>query len=89
MENVLEREIAYYNEHRDELIEKHLGRFVLVKDESLIGVFNTIEQAISEGARRYGLSSFLVREVTRETEKEVFIPALSLGILNADSTRPV
>ncbi len=85
----LETEIAFFDKQKPELVEKYLGRFVLIRDSELIGVFNTIQEAIAAGARQFGLSSFLVREVKLEAEAELFIPALSLGLLNANSTRPV
>jgi len=48
-------------------------------------VFDTEEQAISEGARQFGLQPFLVRRV-HSKEQEVSIPALTLGILRANPT---
>lgn len=62
---------------------------MLVKDAELIGAFNTIDDALAEGARRFGLTPFLVRQVTATKEKEIDIPALKLGILRADSSRPI
>jgi hypothetical protein len=61
---MLEVEIAFYEEQRAELLARHAGMFVLIKGRELIGVFNTIEQALAEGARRFGLDSYLVRQVT-------------------------
>lgn len=86
---MLEKERQYFDENKAKLIAAHSGKFVLVKDAELIGAFNTIEEAISEGARRFGLSSFLVRQVTPDPAPDINIPALNLGILNANSTRPV
>lgn len=86
---MLEKERQYFLEHRDELVSRHLGRVVLIKDEELVGAFNTIEEALTEGTRRYGLTPFLVREVTATEEKEINIPALTLGLLRADSSRPI
>ena len=86
---MLEKERQYFLEHRDELVSRHLGKVVLIKDEELVGAFNTIEEALIEGTRRYGLTPFLVREVTATEEKEINIPALTLGLLRADSSRPI
>jgi len=85
----LVRERQYFSEHLAELIAQHLGKFVVIRDDELIGTFNTIEDALAEGARRFGLTPFLVRQVTNAEEKEINIPALTLGILRADSSRPV
>jgi hypothetical protein len=52
----------------------------IVKDDELINVFNTPDEALIEGARRFGLEPFLVRQVEQD-EKDVYVPALTLGIL--------
>lgn len=86
---MLEKERKFFDRKKAEFIGDHLGRFVLIREDKLVGVFNTIEEAMSEGARRFGLSPFLVRQVSNLVENEINIPALSLGILNANSTRPI
>ncbi len=84
---MLEKERKYFSEHRETLVSKYLGKFVVIKDEKFIKAFSAIDDALAEGARRYGLQSFLVREVTLE-EKKIDIPALTLGILRDNSSRP-
>jgi hypothetical protein len=83
--NMLDKEREYFETHRAEWLKKYPGKFVLVKDEELIGAFNTQQEALIEGARRFGTASFLVRQV-EQSEQVVYIPALTLGILRADST---
>ena len=85
--SMLDKERKYFEVHRDTWLKQHPGKFVLVKNEELIGVFNTQEEALVEGARRFGGESFLVRQV-EESEQLVYIPALTLGILRANSTHP-
>jgi hypothetical protein len=85
---MLEKERKYFETHRAEWLKQHSGKFVLVKEEELVGVYNTQQEALIEGARRFGTSSFLVRQV-EESEQLIYIPALILGILRADSTHPV
>ncbi len=82
---MLEEEMLYFNKHLSEWIVNHSDNFVLIKGHDLIGFYNTFDEALAEGARRFGLVSFLVRQVT-EKQNEVNIPALSLGILNAHFT---
>lgn len=77
---MLEKERTFFQQHREEWLSKFPGKFVLVKGEELIGAFNTPDDALIEGARRFGLDSFLVRRV-EQAEEDVYIPALTLGIL--------
>lgn len=79
---MLDIELAFYEEQRADLLARHAGMFALVKGRELIGVFNTIEEALGEGARRFGLDSYLIRQVAA-TEPEVRVPAYTLGILKA------
>jgi hypothetical protein len=80
---MLETEIKYYEKNKKEWLAKREDQFVLIKDEQLIGFYPTVESALSEGARLYGLGPYLVRQIL-EQEEEVYIPALSLGLINAD-----
>ena len=81
---MLDKERKYFETQRADWLKKHPGKFVLVKDEELIGVFNTQQEALIEGARRFGTDSFLVRQV-EESEQVVYIPALTLGILRVSA----
>jgi hypothetical protein len=87
----LETERKYFAEKQEEWKTAHPGKFVLVKGERLIGTFNRPEDAVAEGARLFGQESFLVRHVD-QVEKDVYIPALALGLLSplhASPTHPV
>ena len=80
---MLDQERAYFSEHVTEWVKETPGRFVVVKGQTLLGTFVTLDDALAAGARRLGLQSFLVREPGVEPE-EIRIPALALGILRAD-----
>jgi hypothetical protein len=85
---VLEEERRFYDEHLAEWLERYAERFVVVKGRELVAVTNTVDEALAEGARRFGLSPFLVRRVQSQPEI-VTIPALTLGLLHADFASPV
>ena len=85
---MLEQEREFFARNRAEWLRRHAGRVVLVKGERLVGVFNTIDEAVKEGARLFGLDSFLIRRV-EEIEETLSAPALTLGILDANATRSI
>ena len=89
METMLDKERQLFSDKHAELVSQHLGQFVVIKDETVIGAFNTMDEALAEGARRFGLQPFLVRQVTESINETVDIPALTLGILRADSSRSI
>jgi hypothetical protein len=45
------------------LSEGHEGRFVLIKREAIVGLYETAEAARAEGYRRYQLQGFLVHHI--------------------------
>lgn len=85
---MLDVERAYFDKSIAELEARFPGRFVLIKGEEIIGDFNTIQEALAEGTRRFGLEGFFVRQVGTP-QKAISIPALTLGILRANPTSTV
>lgn len=65
---MLEKEYNYFNIHRDEFIEKFKGKFIVIKNESVLGHFNTMQEAISETSKSHELGSFLVQECIPEEQ---------------------
>ncbi len=62
----LEGELAYFEEHKAEYLERFPGLFVLIKGEEMVGPFPGAEDAYAAGLSRYGLEPFLVRQVLEE-----------------------
>ena len=81
---MLDQERAYYTQHEPEWIVDHKGHFVVVKGTDVVGFFDTMNTALSTGASKFGMNSFLVRRVGEPSEP-VSIPALTLGLLGAGS----
>ena len=78
---MLEEERGYYDENLEEWLQKYSQRFVLVKGRTLIGTFDTHEDAERAAARRFGLESALIRRVQRH-QPVYSNPAYTLGLMN-------
>jgi hypothetical protein len=85
---MLEEEREIYDQNLGDWLTQYPGKFVAVVGRDVLGFFDTIDDALQAGAREVGLGSFLVRRV-QEVEENVSIPALSLGIIYADSAPPI
>lgn len=79
-DTVLNEEIQYFDESLEDWLKQYPGMVALVKGRNLIGVYNTEEEALAEGARRYQLQPYLIRHIVRE-QPNISVPALTLGIL--------
>jgi hypothetical protein len=59
----LERELETYNRLHDELVQ-HEGKYALIAEDHLIGVYDTHSDALNAGYAARGLQPFLVKKVS-------------------------
>jgi hypothetical protein len=85
---MLDKEMKLFENNVSEWLRTQSEKFVLIKEEKVIGFFTTDEEAISEGVRLFGLSSFLVRPIISEQVKPR-IPAMTIGVLNANPPQSI
>lgn len=57
------RELAAYEREQDRLVAEHLGKIALVRGDQVVGVFDTANEAIAEGFRRFGNAPIIVQEI--------------------------
>ena len=62
MPKPLEREFDYYLRNQDELIQKFSGKFIVIKDEAVIGAYHAELEAIKEASKHNELGTFLVQK---------------------------
>lgn len=80
----LEQERAFYQSKKADLLQHYRGQYTLIKGHEFIGAFTTVEEAFTEGVRRFGNQPFLIQHVTEEEEVEQY-PALAVGSISARS----
>jgi hypothetical protein len=59
----LTKEISAYDGMRSELEAHHMGKWVLVHDFALIGVYDSFESVAEDAVRRFGRGPYLIRQV--------------------------
>lgn len=62
MPSKLIKEFQYYLDHQDELVKKYNGKFLVIRDCSVIGVYDGELEAIEKTSEKYELGSFLVQK---------------------------
>lgn len=60
--NVLEKELATYREKLPGLLSEE-GKFVLVHEGEIAGIFDTYADALTEGYKLFKLKPFLVKQI--------------------------
>lgn len=80
---MLETELKYLRENKEDLSRRYPGRFLVIKGEEVSGAYETQDAALTAAVETYGLTNVLVRR-PEDAEVEVNIPALAFGLLYAD-----
>ncbi len=61
---MLEKEFKYYLDHQTELVEKFNGKFIVIKNEKVIGVYDTKNDAYFETIKTEKLGTFIIQLCT-------------------------
>ncbi len=56
----------------------HLGKVALIHDDEVVGAFITLDEALEEGFRRFGMVRMVFREI-RLSEEPEFIPHVDVN----------
>ena len=64
MSSPLQKEFLYYLAHQDEMVEEYNGKFIVIKDEKVLGAYDDELTAISETQQAHSLGTFLVQKVS-------------------------
>ena len=59
----LDRDIETYRELQPALEAKETGRWAVIHDAQLIGLFDSFEQAAAEAVERFGRGPYLIRQI--------------------------
>jgi hypothetical protein len=71
-------ELVTFAKHRDELLGRAKGKFVLIKGTNVVDVFEDRTDAFVRGYREFGNHPFLVKKVT-EFEPPLNFTSFRLG----------
>ena len=59
---MLEREYQYYETIASQLATEHPHKFAVIKGETVIGIYDTMQQALEETAKAHELGTFIVQQ---------------------------
>lgn len=62
MYDALKKEFEYYIEHQMELVKQYNGKFIVIKDKTVIGAYDEEVDAIKETTKKHDLGTFLVQK---------------------------
>ncbi len=62
MTKPLEKEFKYYIKNQKDLVKKYNGKFIVIKNEKVIGSYDDEIRAVEETAKTEKLGTFLVQK---------------------------
>ena len=54
----------YYLDHQTEFVGKYNGKYLVIKDNSIVGVYDNESEAYFESEAKYGLGNFIIQLCT-------------------------
>ena len=63
MPTELEKELEFYIAKQKNLVKKYEGKFIVIKNERVIGIYDTELEAYKETQRTHPLGTFLIQKV--------------------------
>mgnify|MGYP001544463374 CR=1 FL=1 len=61
---MLEKEFQYYLDNQSDLVKKYNNRFIVIKDQSIIGDYSTTSEAYTEAIKKFEPGTFLIQKCT-------------------------
>jgi hypothetical protein len=63
MTNILEKEINTFEKIKPQLLKHHMGKFVVIHDDQLVGAYDNFNKAAEEALQKFGKGPYLIRQV--------------------------
>jgi len=58
----LEQEFQYYLDHQEEMLRQYNGKYIVIRDRTVIGSYDSELEAVQKTAETYELGTFLVQK---------------------------
>ena len=66
LDRKLDRDFDYFLENHEALVKKYNGKFVVIKDQQVIGAYDDANEAIKATTKKHKLGTFLVQECSED-----------------------
>ena len=75
---MLDVEWEFYENNRDELVEKYCGKHVVISGNKVIAVFDDRDTAYSQTIKTHPLGSFMIHHILEEEEVIPLTPFINI-----------
>lgn len=65
---MLEKELQFFIDHQERLVNEHRGKTLVIKGEQVVGVYETPLEAYLESLKKYEPGTFMIQPCTEGTD---------------------
>jgi hypothetical protein len=58
---MLEKEYQFYKDNLPQLLKEYAGKYIVIKDQKVVGVYDSDQLAYEESVKKYELGTFLIK----------------------------
>ena len=62
MSNNLQKELEYFKTHQEELVKQYEGKFLVIKDQKVEGIYDTEIEAYNNAQKKFELGTFIIQQ---------------------------
>ena len=81
IDSYLQKQLEYFKSHQDELVRKYEGKFLVIRDQEVQGVYDTEMEAYTDAKKKFGLGVFLIQQCSpgQESYTQTYLSRLALS----------
>lgn len=64
----LKRDFDWFLDHRARLVSEHRGKHIVIRNQKVIGAYESDEQAVREAMKLFPIGTFLVQECSDDEQ---------------------
>ena len=58
----LQKQLDYFKINQDEFVKKYKGKFLVIKDQNVQGIYDTEIEAYTDAKKKFELGTFLIQQ---------------------------
>ncbi|MFH1170403.1 MAG: hypothetical protein V1704_02495 [Candidatus Vogelbacteria bacterium] len=62
IDNYLQKQLGYFKSRQDELVKKYEGKFLVIRDQEIQGIYDTEIDAYTNAKEKFELGTFLIQQ---------------------------
>ena len=81
MENPLEKELKFYKDNAEQLLQQYRGRYIVIKNSKVIGDYDSDLEAIEKTSSEHEIGTFLVQrcEEGEQSKEQIYHSRVTFG----------